>query len=73
MPEGYFVMRSPTYQNLYFWRGFIKDGSTATAVENTKKFAKVYPLADAKNPPPMKFINVSGKFFNCLLYTSRCV
>jgi len=66
VPKGYFVMRSPTYQNLYFWRGFIKDGSTASAVANTKKFAKVYRLADAKKPPPMKFINVSGKFFNTI-------
>ncbi len=66
VPEGYFVFRSPTFQNLYFWRGFLKDGSTATAVENTKKFAKVYSLADAKNPPPMKFIDVSGKYFNTI-------
>ena len=66
VPKGYFVFRSPTFQNLYFWRGFLKDGSTATAVENTKKFAKVYPLADAKNPPPMKFIDVSGKYFNTI-------
>ena len=66
VPEGYFVFRSPTFQNLYFWRGFLKDGSTATAVENTKKFAKVYRLADAKNPPPMKFIDVSGKYFNTI-------
>ncbi|TWU45875.1 hypothetical protein Q31b_10510 [Novipirellula aureliae] len=63
VPEGYFVFRSPTFQNLYFWRGFIKDGSTATAVENAKRFAKVHPLAAAKNPPPMKFIDVSGKAF----------
>ena len=66
VPEGYFVCRSQTFQNLYFWRGFIKDGSTATAVENSKKFAKVYPLADAKNPPAMKFIDVSGKYFNTI-------
>jgi len=44
---------------LYFWRSFIEDGSTATAFENTRKFAKVYRLAAAKNPPPMQFINVS--------------
>ena len=25
VPEGYFVFRSPTYQNLYFWRGFINE------------------------------------------------
>ena len=66
VPKGYFVYRSPTFQNLYFWRGFLKDGSTATAVENSKKYAKVYRLADAKNPPPMKFIDVSGKYFNTI-------
>ncbi len=66
MPTGYFVLRSSTYQDLYFWHGFIKDGSTATAVEDARKFAKVYPLADAKNPPPMKFIDVSGKAFNTI-------
>jgi hypothetical protein len=59
-------MHSATYQNLYFWRGFIKDGSTASAVENARKFAKVYSLADIKNPPPMNFINVSGKAFNTI-------
>ena len=66
VPEGYFVFRSPTFQNLYFWRGFLKDGSTATSNENTKKFARVYRLADASNPPPMKFIDVSGKYFNTI-------
>ena len=66
VPEGYFVFRSPTYQNLYFWRGFIKDGSTATAVENTKKFAKVYPLSDVNNSPPMTYVDVSGKAFNTI-------
>jgi len=66
VPEGYFVVRSQTFQNLYFWRGFLKDGSTATAVANTKKFAKVYPLSAINNPPPMKFIDVSGKEFNTI-------
>jgi len=66
VPEGYFVMRSKTFGNIFFWRGFLENGSTKTAVANTKKFAKIYPLASAKNPPPMKFINVSGKEFNTI-------
>jgi len=57
---------SNTYGNVFFWRGFVVDGSTATAVEATKKMAKVYSLAQATNPPPMKFINVSGKAFNTI-------
>jgi len=66
VPNGYVVMRSPTYGNLMFYRGFLDNGSTKTSLDNTRKFFKVYSLADAKNPPPMKFINVSGKEFNTI-------
>ena len=66
VPEGYFVSRSKTYGNIFFWRGFVVDGSTQPAVEATRKFAKVYPLAQVKTPPPMKFINVSGRAFNTI-------
>lgn len=65
-PEGCFVFRTPTFGNVLFWRGFVENGSTRTAVENSKKFARVYPLAQVKNPPPMKFVNVSGKEFNTI-------
>ena len=64
VPEGYFVMRSKTYGNGFFWCGAPVNGDPKPAVEASKKFAKVYLLAQAQNPPPMKFINVSGKAFN---------
>jgi hypothetical protein len=66
VPEGYLVYRTGTYGNLFFWRGFLENGSTETAVANTKKYAKVYLLSDADNPPPMKIINASGKEFNTI-------
>lgn len=66
VPEGYFVARSETYGNLFFWRGFLVDGSPAPAVDATKKYARVYPLAQASNPPKMKFVNVSEKAFNTI-------
>jgi hypothetical protein len=66
VPEGYFVFRSKTFGNWFGWRGFAVNGDTNPAVEITKKLAKVYPLAQAKNPPPMKFINISGKAFNTI-------
>ena len=28
VPDGYFVFRSKTYGNVFFWRGFVVDGST---------------------------------------------
>lgn len=66
IPQGYFVYHTKTYGHLVFWRGFIKDGSTASAVAETKKYARIYSLKDAANPPPMKFINASGKHFNTI-------
>ncbi len=41
VPEGYFVFRSATFGNVFFWRGFLVDGDTRPAVESTKQFAKV--------------------------------
>jgi hypothetical protein len=66
IPEGYVVLRSKTYGNLMFYRGFLDNGSTKTSLENTRKFYRAYSLSDAGNPPPMTFINVSGKELNTI-------
>ena len=66
VPDGYVVLRSPTYGNLMFYRGFLDNGSTKTSLANTRQFYRAYSLSDAANPPPMKFINVSGKQFNTI-------
>jgi hypothetical protein len=66
VPKGYTVLRTKTFGNLMFYRGFLDKGSTKTSLENTRKFYKVYSLSDAGNPPPMAFINVSGKAFNTI-------
>ena len=66
IPEGYFVAKSPTYRNLAFFRAFVKDGDMAAAVRGVKDKARVYPLAQATNPPAQKFLNLSGKQFNTI-------
>ena len=66
VPSDYFVFRSATFGNLFFWRGFLVDGDPRPAVENTKRFAKVYPLEQAANPPAMQFVDVSGVPFNTI-------
>jgi hypothetical protein len=66
VPEGYFVFRSPTYGNWFLFRSFIVNGDPKPGVDNVKKLFKCYPLAMAKNPPSMKFVNVSGKAFNTI-------
>ena len=60
VPEGYFVVKSPTYSVNYFLRGFKVDGKTDQAVALMKQI-KVYPLAKAADAPKMEFLNGSGK------------
>jgi hypothetical protein len=60
IPKGYFVVRPSTYGNWLAFRSFLVDGSTKPGVESVKKNFKVYHLADAANPPAMKFANASG-------------
>jgi len=65
VPDGYFVIRSGTYSNLVFLRGSIAKG-LEPAVENIKSNLKVYPLAQADNPPETEFVNFSGKSYNTI-------
>ena len=60
VPEGYVVMRPATYGNWLFFRSFLVDGSPDPGVELVKKNLKIYQLADAANPPAIKFANGSG-------------
>jgi hypothetical protein len=60
VPEGHFVVRPSTYGNWVPFRTFLVDGSPAPGVESVKKHLKIYPLAEAANPPPVKFANASG-------------
>jgi len=66
VPEGYFVIKTDTYNNLMFLRGSIADG-LAPAVKNIKSKLKVYPLAKADNPPATEFVNMSGKSYSTIV------
>ncbi|MCJ7453366.1 MAG: DUF1254 domain-containing protein, partial [Steroidobacteraceae bacterium] len=63
VPEGYFVLKAPTYINWFFMRGSIADG-LAPALKNVKDHLKVYPLKSAGNPPATEFVNITGKSYN---------
>lgn len=65
-PEGYFIVKLPTYNNLMFLRGSIAKG-LEPAVENIKSKLRIYPLAKAGNPPATEFFNMSGKSYNTLV------
>jgi len=59
VPAGYVVVRPSTFGNWLFFRAFLVDGSTKPGVESVKKHLKIYQLADAANPPAVKFVNAS--------------
>src|SRR5437763_3979383 len=64
VPSGYFVARSRSYVNIVVLRGFLVDGKPDAAAKSFKEGIKVYPLAQAKTPPAMQFINGSKKALN---------
>ena len=60
VPDGYHVVRPSTFGNWLVFRSFLVDGSTKPGVESVKRHLKIYQLADAADPPAMKFVNASG-------------
>jgi hypothetical protein len=66
VPEGYYVAQPQTYNLGYGLRGFTVKGDTGPAVAAFKKHFRVYPLAQAANPPETKIINGSGLYFNTI-------
>jgi hypothetical protein len=65
VPPGYFVVRPKTFWSWAFVRGSIAKG-LAPEVEVMKSKLKVYPLAQAKNPPKTEFIDFSGISYNTI-------
>jgi hypothetical protein len=58
-------VRSPTFQTWAGWRSFLVNGDPKPGVDAVKQYTKIYPLAQACNPPPaLTFVNMSGKPFN---------
>jgi hypothetical protein len=65
LPEdGYFVVRTPNYRNMSFFRAIPKDGDLKAAVATVKAGFHLYPLSQAANPPKQRFVNCSGKQMN---------
>jgi hypothetical protein len=64
VPKGYFVFKSRTFGNIFFTRGFLVNGDPGPTVESFHKTIRTYPLSEATNPHPGKFVDLSGKAFN---------
>ncbi|GGG40534.1 DUF1254 domain-containing protein [Bizionia arctica] len=65
IPEGYFILKPPTFRNFIFLRGSIAKGLEA-ATENFKQGLKIYPLKDKANPAPTELVNMSGRSFQTI-------
>jgi len=65
IPEGYFVVKSKTYNVWIFMRASIAKGLDAAA-KNVKENLRIYPLSKKDNPPIMEFISGSGVAFNTI-------
>ena len=63
-PEGYHVVRVPTFESILVWRNMPVKGDIKPAIANLKKFTRIYPLSQAANPPANNFVNVSGRAFS---------
>ena len=63
IPEGYLVVKSPTYGIGLGYRYFAVNGDFKPVMENMKKSARVYLLSQADNPPANDFSNISGRVF----------
>ncbi|MBK5356755.1 DUF1254 domain-containing protein [Pseudomonas sp. TH41] len=66
VPQGYHVFKSRTFNNWFISRGFLVNGDTKPAVDGFKKQLRIYPLAQAANPPATTFVNLSGKTINTI-------
>jgi len=61
-----YVSKSRSYVNWIILRGFLVDGKPDAASKMFREGLKIYPLSAAENPPEMKFIDGSRKFFNTI-------
>ncbi|WP_417518372.1 DUF1254 domain-containing protein [Marinobacter sp.] len=64
IPEGYLTVRVPTFESILVWRNMPVKGDIKPAIENLKKYTRIYPLSQAANPPANTFVNVSNRDFS---------
>mgnify|MGYP000570823790 CR=1 FL=1 len=66
LPDGYQVVKTPTYRNWMFLRAIVQDGDLKAALEPLRTGFRIYPLSKLDNPPKGRVVEVSGKKFNTI-------
>lgn len=57
IPNGYFVIRSSGYRIMFAFRSIKLEGATEADAYAYSKTLKMYPLSEAANPPPTRFVD----------------
>jgi hypothetical protein len=57
LPDGYIVIRSSSYRIMVALRSIQLEGATPADAYAYSKTLKLYPLSEAANPPPTRFVN----------------
>jgi hypothetical protein len=67
-PKGYFVGKSPSYKVLLAVRSLPDRGDVKGAMDALRTI-KIYPLATAANPKPLKFVDTTDKAMDATCLT----
>jgi hypothetical protein len=66
LPDGYRVVKTPTYRNWMFLRALVKDGDLEAATQGLRTQFRIYPLSKLGNPPKGRVVNASGAKINTI-------
>jgi hypothetical protein len=71
LPDGYRVVKTPTYRNWMFLRALVQDGDIEAATLGLRAQFRVYPLSKLGNPPKGRVVNASGAKTGCQVILSE--
>ncbi|MEA5475513.1 DUF1254 domain-containing protein [Synechococcus sp. CCY9201] len=66
LPDGYRVVKTPTYRNFLFLRALVQDGDLEAATLGLRTQFRIYPLSKLNNPPKGRVVNASGAKINTI-------
>jgi len=66
LPEGYRVVKTPTYRNWMFLRAIVNETGLEAATEGLRTKFRIYPLSKIEDPPKGKVIFASGAKINTI-------
>ena len=66
LPDGYRVVKTPTYRNWMFLRAIVQEDGLEAATKGLRTKFRVYPLSKISNPPEGKVVFASGAKINTI-------